>query len=139
MSFFFLAKFGYFSTKKLRNFWNYFFLSANLINFFFFWAKFHQIFYVKKLKKRTLISMLLFWGREAYLYASMLGSVDCSRKIGDGPINVAPSKNKKKNLTSTVHPDFAICQVDISCSLVPAHTNPSNPATSNCIPLTRQF
>jgi hypothetical protein len=66
------------------------FSSANLINFFCFWAKFRQIFYMKKLKKTTFMD----------IYASMLGSVERSRKIGDGGQSMwLLLKSKKKNRT----------------------------------------
>ncbi len=93
--FFFSGEISLFFDKEIGKFLEFFFLSANLIYLFFFWAKFHQIFYMKKLKKEHWYLWFYFGGGK-HIYAWMLGSVDCSRKIDDGPINVAPSKNKKK-------------------------------------------
>jgi len=78
---------------------------------------------MKKLKKTTLTD----------IYASMLGSVGHSRKIGDGGQSMwLLQKSKKRTEPSTPpsrppHPNFDICEVDISCSLAVAHTNPASP------------
>jgi hypothetical protein len=53
--FFLLAKFRYFSTKKLRNFWNFFFPSGSRTNFVIFLVKFRHNLDIKKMKKKKTI------------------------------------------------------------------------------------
>jgi hypothetical protein len=45
-------------------------------------------------KSRKYWTRLLFWGGN-HVWASLLGSCQCFKNIGDGPINVVPSERKK--------------------------------------------
>jgi hypothetical protein len=49
------------------------------------------------------LTMLLFWGGK-HVYASLLGSAQCSKNVGDGPINVAPSQREKEKLQGCTPP-----------------------------------